>query len=411
MTPLAKPLAIGIALVGIAACSGGSAAGHRTAGGNLPGVVVPSPTSAAYAAQVRARRQATVGYAQRLAARAPRLAGERPYRDEVPHDLRAPDETIGAADLVIRSDYWTVPGGADHVYRLLKHATPAGLRLTGYGLPSSAAEGVAGRGFVHFDPDSLPAYIQGGELYIEMQDAGRKRTIIAAFGEAYSHPVRIPTEHILPAGATARARWPRFALDPKASFGKVVAHPSETLTRDQVAAVIDGFNASPVTNAPQVCLGGYRANGDELTVTIRSAGHTWVLGYPGTSCYDISVTRDGVSFPALQPLPALRHVLAVLKHADGNVAGHLYAVGGPDDDAPLPLPGTITLSTNGKAAATVHTRDHGYFLLPAPPGTYTATATSRRYNIDGHPGLCRSEHPVTVSTETTARIDIYCQLR
>ncbi|HVS69341.1 MAG TPA: hypothetical protein VHE56_12370 [Mycobacteriales bacterium] len=357
------------------------------------------------------RAAKTAVYAQQLADRAPQVRGETPYTGPVPADLRKPDETIGANELVTRTRYWTAPGTPDRVYRELKRSTAAGLRLTGFGRPSSPAEDVAGRGFVHFDPEDFPSYIAGGELYLEMQAIGHGRTIIAAFAEAFSHPVRIAGEYISAAGATGTARWPKFALNPQRAFGKVVAHPSETLTRQQVASVIDGFNASPVANAPDACIGGLRVSGDELTVDIRSDGHSWVLGYPGTSCYDVSVTRDGVSFPALEPNHALRQVLDFLKHADGTVAGHLLAVGGPSGNGPTPLSGTITLSIGGKAAATVHTRGHGYFLLPAPPGTYTATATSPHYTFNGHPGVCRAEHRVVVATNSRTKADVYCQLK
>lgn len=253
------------------------------------------------------RQSLTGAYALQLAERSPRVPGEHRLTGAVPPNLRKPDETIGVPDLVVRARYWTAPGSPDHVYRLLKQSSPPGLRLTGYGLPSSPAEDLAGRGFVHFDPRSAPPYIQGEELYIEIEPAPNGGTVIAAFGEAYAAPLRSPTEHIDVSGSTVTANWPELR------DGKVVAHHTSALKPATAKAVITGFNSSQVADNPYGCFGPFIPAGDLLTLTIRDGTLVWKLVYPGTGCLDVSVTLGGHQLAAIQPNTRFRGLLNRLR--------------------------------------------------------------------------------------------------
>lgn len=393
-----------VALAATAACSSGASKATPHTNPGQP-AIAPTPTSASYVAQVKARARATAAYAEQLAGRAPELPGERPFTATPPRNLRKANETIGISNLVVRSRYWTSPDSPHAVYLALKHATPTGLRLTGYGDPAISGDDAPGRGFVHFDPTSRPSFIEGDELYVEMEPSGHGGTVIAAFGEAYAHPVRFAAEHISPSGSTVTAKWPQLA------HGKVVAHPSETPSQSQAQAVIRGFNQSGVAS-PSTCLGPFRLAGDVLTIVIRSAGHAWTLTYPGTSCEGLGVTRDGVQFPALDPDPAYLHLLRVLSHSGGYAVGHLLVVGGPSPGPPRGISGTASLLQGGQLVDTTHTRNaQGYFLLSAQPGSYTLSGSSIHFTVNGKPGKCAATHPVVIRTDEKTHADIYCQLR
>jgi hypothetical protein len=323
--------------------------------------------------------------------------------------LEQPNETIGVGDLVVRARYWTVPGSADHAYRLMKRASARGLRVTGYGLPSRSADNSRNRGFLNFQILDLPSFLQGGELYVEMEPYGAGRTIVAAFAEVYAHPVRSAEEHIPLSGATATAKWPK--LDGDSITGKVTSYGSHGLSQHELKVLIDGFNRSPVADATGICMGGVRAVGDVLTVTVESDGHVWRLTYPST-CVGLSVTRDGKDMPGLTPDAKLRRLLEVLAHFPGTVVGTLLEVGGPAGRAATPITGKLTLSVDGHIVSTVETRNRsGHFGLVAQPGRYTLTGTSRHYRVNGRPGTCTARHPVVVRTQQKTHADVYCQLR
>jgi hypothetical protein len=400
---------VALVLAAAAACSSSSTPASR---GAPPLVVAPTPTTKAYVAQTQQRDRATAAYAGRLAGRAPQAPGEKRLTTAPPHNLLQPDETIGADDLVVRHRYWTAPGNADAVYHALKHSAVAGLRLSGYGLPSSRAEDRPGRGFLSFELLDLPAYLEGGELYIELEPGLRGGTVVAAYSEVYAHPVRTADEHIPLPVSKVTPRWPRLATGHPDTFAKVAAHPLETVTPTQTTALVDDFNTSPVASSPDVCSGPLQAAGDQLDVSITSAGVRWELTYPGTSCEDLAVTRDEVQLPALAPDPAFRRLLEVLAHDAGYVAGQIIEIGGPAGAAPTPITGTATLRADGKLVAIAHTRDaQGHFVLDAQPGDYIAAASSIHYEIDGQPGKCAAEHPVVVRTDETTHANVYCQRR
>jgi hypothetical protein len=389
-------LLIGAALAASAACSATS-----TTDGNHE--AAPNYTAADVLHN-------TIAYAEQLAARTPQVTAEQPFTGTPPSNLAKPDETIGVGDLVVRSRYWTAPGTADHVYREIKNSTPADLRVTGHGLPSLRAEDVPGRGFLNFQDLNPPTFIAGGELYVEMESLRGGTTIIAAFGEAFAHPVREAAEQIVAAGATATAQWPEIRTSRANLLGTVVARRTETLTADQTDALSDAFNGSPVADATGECSGGLRLANSELTVTIRSAGKTWRLVYPG-SCGSLSVVRDGKTLPSLDPDAAFLQLLEVLAHNDGTVTGHLLLVGGISGTTPSPAQGEITATSGGTIAAQIHTGPGGRFTLNVQPGRYSLSATSRNYWINGKPGRCLGNRVVTVRTNKTTSADVYCQRR
>lgn len=322
----------------------------------------------------------------------------------------SPDETIGVGDLVVRKRYWTAPGSADDVYQALTKAGFEGRPPGGHGLPSLRAEDVPGRGFLNFELINQPSFIEGGELYIEMESLKPGTTIIAAYAEVYAHPVRSATEHISLPGATGTAQWAEIRTTARNLFGRVVARPTETLSPTQVAAFVDGFNMAPLADSTGGCTGGpVRQQGAGLTVTIVSNG-TWKLTYPGL-CGTVEVTRDGEQLAAIAPDQDFLQLLEVLQHDDGTVTGRLLLVGGLAAGISSPAQGEVTLSAHGTTVAQIHTRPGGYFAINAQPGRYTATALSPQYQIDGKPARCVAPHDVAVRTNETAHTDIDCQRR
>lgn len=387
-------LLIGAALATVTSCAARSpsAAGTST-----------TPSDAA-----QSRSQATIAYAEHLAASTPQVSGEQPFTGTPPANLAKPDETIGVGDLVVRSRYWTAPGTADQVYRELRNSTTEDLRVTGYGLPSLRAEDMPGRGFLNFQDLDQPDFIAGGELYVEMEATKPGTTIIGAFGEAYPHPVREAAERIVPSGAIAKARWAVLRTDRANPFGKVVAHRTDTLTPGQTSELVDAFNDTSVADPTGTCSGPLRAPGSNLTVTVISAGQTWRLVYPG-SCGSLSVARDGHALPSLNLGTAFLQLLEVLAHNDGTVTGRLFLAGGPSGDALTPAPGEITAT--GMTDEQIHTGPGGRFLLSLQPGHYSVTGVSPAYQINGNPGTCVARNRVTVRTNKTTHVNVYCQRR
>jgi hypothetical protein len=94
--------------------------------------------------------------------------------------------------------------------------------------------------------------------------------------------------------------------------------------------------------------------------------------------------------------------------AEGILAGHLYAVGGPAPGAPRPWPGTVTLTGPGVHRAIRVGAGGGYSVL-VPAGTYAVAGRSPLYQ-DGA-GACRAAGPVMVTSGHRTRADVLCQLR
>jgi hypothetical protein len=272
------------------------------------------------------------------------------------------------------------------------------------------AEDVPGRGFLNFELINQPSFIEGGELYIEMESLKPGTTIIGAYAEVFAHPVRSASEHIASAGATGTAQWPEIRTASHNLLGKVIARPIEPLSPDQLTAFIDGFNGSPLADTTGTCLGGpLRIANAGLTVSVVSNG-TWKLTYPGL-CGTVEVTRDGEQLAAIAPDQDFLQLLEVLQHDDGTVTGRLLLVGGLAAGISSPAQGEVTLSAHGTTVAQIHTRPGGYFAINAQPGRYTATALSPQYQIDGKPARCVAPHDVAVRTNETAHTDIDCQRR
>jgi hypothetical protein len=296
-----RVLGCGIALTVICGCSTSD-----TATVTHPGPARPAPiTSAEYAAQSRYRTQQAAAYAERLAAATPRVPREQPLTTPPPVNLQNPDETIGVGTLVVRARYWTAPGSADAVYRELKRARTAGLRVSGYGLPSSLAEDRPDRGFVHFDPDHFPSVIQGGELYVEMEALTPGRTIIAAFAEVYPDPVRQADETIPVIGSRVVVMRERRTYPTPEVLGRV------SLDAVRSEAFVRAFDLAP-PEAPATCIGGLGPT-IGYAATITAGGRTWQLTYPGSvsNCGAIGVALGKQQLPDVQPTAALRHLLAV----------------------------------------------------------------------------------------------------
>jgi hypothetical protein len=346
------------------------------------------------------RDQRASVFARRLATQVPRLAGERPLATP-PAGLRSPPETIGAADLITAARYWIVRKSPLQTYRAMKHSPTAPYQLTGYGAPGAGSD-APNRAFLTYARPPLPHYIQGGEISVAILGRGSRDSVIASFAEVYTHPVRDAIEHIVGAGSTGTYSWPRV------EFGKVVAHVNQPLGRRVVHRLIRNFNASPVANAPNACLGGIRLPGDVLTVRIDSDGDVWTLTYSGTSCSDLTVSRDGTQLAALSRTRPLVRILQVLEHVGASVTGRLLAVGGPPGAAATPEQGEITLSAGGHVVARAHTYGPGRFSMLAQAGRYTLSGTTASYRVNGQPGQCNASHPITIKTNHPVHLNVYC---
>lgn len=391
-------LVVAAAVAGIAGCSGGSAAAdHRSS----PAVTATN-ASPAYAAQAQARTRLATAFARRIAAVVPpHLVGEKTLAT-APARLAEPDEVIGADDLITEARYWIVSGPPLRVYRALKHS-PSRYRLTGWGAPG-AGSNPPHRAFLSYDSVPAPAYIQDDEVHVEIARHGTGRSVIASFAEVDTHPVRMAVETIAAAGSSGGYTWPRI------DAGKVVGHVSATLAPARVRALVRWFDGSPVANSPDACFGALRLAGDVLTVRISSGGHAWKLAYPGTSCGDISVSRDGHPLDAIRPSATLRHRLEVLAHDDGTVVGRLLEVGGVSVSS-SPEPGKVAVTAHGHSVATVHPGRDGHFAIEVPPGRYTVVGSTPRYLINGGRGRCAAAHMVRVRTGVTVHADVYCVRR
>ncbi|HVY09801.1 MAG TPA: hypothetical protein VHB18_06635 [Mycobacteriales bacterium] len=350
------------------------------------------------------RQRAAVTYAQQLADSAPRIAGERPFTGTPPKDLRHVDETIGVSNLVVRARYWTAPGSLRHVYESLSNATPAGFRLTGYGDPTSQAEDVAGRGFLHFDPVSPPPYIDATELYVELEAGTGGRTIIAAFGEAAAHPIRTAAETI--PVADSKVTILRRHLGRPGGIVRTVR-----LDAAHSAAFVRAFNASPV-RAPGVCVGGI---GPALgyQITIVSGGRTWQISYPGgANCGGFGVLLGKESLPDLEVPDAMRRLIND-DYLGGKayIDGSLGAVGGPDRSGLRPFRhGTVMAMSKGRVVAQASVVGQlGRFELEVPPGRYTLIGHSPNY--ESGRGVCNGYRPVTVEPNRSTAVNVLCQER
>lgn len=391
-------------LILVVACGSGSSSPNGTfhTDSTQP-AVAPTPTSASFVGAVKARQRAAVAYAAHLAASAPQLPGEKPFTATPPENMRHVDETIGVGNLVVRARYWIVRGSPHDVYEALSGAPPAGFRLTGYGDPTSRAEDVAGRGFVHFDPITPPSYIDSCELYIEMEAGTNGHTIIASFGEASAHPIRTPAETIPAAGSKVTVMRER-TIRPAEIVNRVPLDAADS------AAFVHAFDTSPV-RAPGVCIGGIPGP-YAYRIVIVSGGRTWQITYPGgANCGGFGVRLGTESLPDLEPSTTMRHlIVADYLGGDGFISGSLGTVRGSDDGLHALKQGTVTAVRNGRAVALASVVGQmGVFELEAPPGRYTLTGTSPKY--EGGAGVCHGYKAVTVRANQSVSVKVLCPLR
>lgn len=379
-------------------CSGGSARQHQPSSANTY-----TDNSATYAGQSDERTRMATAFAQKLAGEVPRIPGERPLVGSPPSALATPGEVIGVGDLITAKLYWTAPGSPRQVYRRLKRAK-APFPLTGYGRPGAGSQ-PDGSGFLSYDSPPTPSYIQDSEIHLEIEGDHHGGTVIASFAEVDTVPIRTTAENITAAGSTGTFTWPRI------ENGKVVGHTTQQLGTAQLQEVVRGFDDSPVSDEPNVCFGALQLAGSALKVEIDSDGHVWKLVYPGTSCGDIAVARDGQAFPAIRPNRQLRHLFQVLAHDNGTVTGRLLEVGGPSAASVSPEPGRVTLTAHGHVVWTARPGQSGRFSVFAQPGRYVLAGTTPHYRIDGKPGRCVAAHDVTITTGKTVHADVYCQRR
>jgi hypothetical protein len=123
-----------------------------------------------------------------------------------------------------------------------------------------------------------------------------------------------------------------------------------------------------------------------------------------TACSNPHPAGPASAAAASAPAPAS----AGRASAEGILAGHLYAVGGPPPGAPRPWPGTVTLIGPGVHRAIAVGAGGSYSVL-VPAGTYAVAGRSPLYQ-DGA-GACRATGPVTVTSGHRTRADVLCQLR
>jgi len=87
-----------------------------------------------------------------------------------------------------------------------------------------------------------------------------------------------------------------------------------------------------------------------------------------------------------------------------QLMGRLYRVGGPKGNPPRTVPGTVTIHGPGGEHETTAGED-GYYAVHLPAGTYTVTATSPKYIIDGLARPAHAEAIVEPGRTTTADVN------
>ena len=92
---------------------------------------------------------------------------------------------------------------------------------------------------------------------------------------------------------------------------------------------------------------------------------------------------------------------------EGTLDGTLQAVGGAAGTAPRPLSGSVTFHGSNGNIATIDLSPNGRFSAHLPVGRYTVAGRSPQF--EGGAGLCQAPDPVTVTNDTTSRVEINCQ--
>jgi hypothetical protein len=370
VTTARRTLAFCIAAAALAACSGGSSSQPHTPDAQ--------------------RTQLAIAFARQLAASGPHIPGEQVLTD-VPNSLRKPGERIGVSNLIIEARYWSAPGTAADVYAKLSDPRSTDLRQSG-----------AGRRALIYFPVPRPSYIDVAELYVEVRPLSNGRTAIAAFAEVAPFLIR-RAEETIPISRS------KVVISRGRRDGSAGREGTVTLDPAQSAEFVRAFDRARIP-APAACHGGL-GPAFGYTAVVTSGAQTWKLSYPGGSnCGRIGVSSRGRSLPEVRAESKLRHLLdADFLGTNGAVSGVLLAVGGPDGTISRNWPGVVQLRRAGRVVATGRADRQGNFEIVAPPGTYTMTGRSPRY--DGGHGVCRAEKPVTIKVDGYAYGNVLCQMR
>jgi len=142
-------------------------------------------------------------------------------------------------------------------------------------------------------------------------------------------------------------------------------------------------------------------------ISMRNRGALFASALALTACSGSGGhrTAPAVSHP-LTPSSAAYGTTA--SRAQGNITGHLLAVGGVAATS-RPLSGKVELIGPNAAWRDIAVQADGAFRFTTAPGTYGLTGTSPLYNR-GH-ALCRALQPVSVSGGETVKADVLCQER
>ncbi len=96
---------------------------------------------------------------------------------------------------------------------------------------------------------------------------------------------------------------------------------------------------------------------------------------------------------------------------NGQVTGHLLAVGGPAPGRDRPLPGRVVATNAAGQRFTVTVGPAGRYTISLPPGAYTLTGYSPHVR-SGHGAMrCIAIHPVTVRASHRALRNVICPIR
>jgi hypothetical protein len=188
------------------------------------------------------------------------------------------------------SRWWIYQRSAQSVWEWVTQHKHPGLTLeetvgTGFPIPPDRRPRVDS---VAFEPSSgLPAAFVYGDVSVLVASIGADRTGVAVIATVEPSPHRPAAEQVPTAGVQAVVAWRRHP-------GGAVVHT--TLEPDAAARLAQAFDALPrVTLSYHGCPALLSEN--DVVVTFRGGGHTWRATYSG--CFDINVTRDGATLPAL----------------------------------------------------------------------------------------------------------------
>lgn len=128
------------------------------------------------------------------------------------------------------------------------------------------------------------------------------------------------------------------------------------------------------------------------------------------------VTRRRHTAPVVLPaLTGCALVLALLsacaaqQHPQSGVArGQLLLVGGPFPGLPRPL-ASGSVSFSGATRVSVRVSSDGSFSASLPNGSYEVSGRSAEFGSGSYP--CRASRPISVVSDKTTLIDVYCQAR